>query len=320
MREKIPAMPVMPYGTKDPEDPSRRKFLKTLGAIGLGSAIAGTGLGVFVEGTDRHFRDEEKRRKQIEDEEKARKIKERLELQKIAAGENPMDTYFRAGSIREIGQEQFEKAVEYWAARYEVGKDAERFRSAVEKMAPHFRTMKSVFEEKEVPPALMFVSIYESFWDNESWGHRDSDGPAGPFQLMRDTAKRMHVGDRTDWHEASQGAAKLLSDMIGEMDGIELFGVLKYNGTFVGKFLQDWKSRNGDARPTVTDFYSFMSHKAAESQSDPERLRGMRINAEYLVKFLATIRTIGRIDDSEQKLEPIRNLCGDYDRNVNAGR
>lgn len=95
----------------------------------------------------------------------------------------------------------------------------------------HFSMMENVLSKHGVPKELKYLSVIESALNNNAVS---GAGAVGPWQLMEGTARNLGLtvsgkrDDRTDWFRSTNGAAKYLKTLYGQM-GDWLLVVASYN-------------------------------------------------------------------------------------------
>lgn len=294
-------------------DQGRRDFLRKVGTAGVVTAGAALGadqihrfMNVAMETKDRHDVAE----------------KRGLELNESGTGYmNPLDELFSfEKGVREIGLQDFERMVDYWAWQYTDGGMTKDFKSGVAGLREHWHAVSRAFDAEGIPKKFALVSIHESFWNGKKWGK------SGPFQVSPWAARNFHVRPETV-EGSAKGAAKLFAEILNELDRYretgesDKFTVLRYNGTYLRQYLKALEGRDKDASPSMAGFLSFMSRKAEEIRQRVDHdfpknamgrsaaketfdsdIRdgafGIRINIEYLAKYEAT----KRIFESDQSL------------------
>lgn len=299
-------------------DPGRRKFLRDAGIVLAGTAVgAGALHELLVDG--------KKEQEVVEGRVKAQEEPESVESENVH--ENPMDEMFSyEKGVKEIGMEEFEKMVDYWVWQYTEGDFAGDFDSAIDGLRQNWSTVSHEFDKESVPRTFALVSMYESFWNNETWGK------GGPFQLTPWAAGRFNVNPKTIGGSA-KGAAKLFAEIIKEVseysesDDVEKFGVLRYNATFFRKYLISIEKGGSGAAPTMAGFLAYMSGRAEEIRKEicvahgnskwgqqlgkkmfdgdiKNGAFGIKINIEYAAKYEATKRIFEAKSSLARMLRP----------------
>jgi len=307
--EKPAPGPARKTESSDPDfDPSRRKFILTAMAAGAGYLALPKILRAL--GDEREERDHGL--KDTEDHRDA-------SLERDVAERNPFEHGFRFDEKTDIGEAEYGKAVRYWKTRYEKGDLAESFDVAVGTMREYWDGVREAFERNGVPTEFALVSIPESFWNEKTWG------TDGPFQLSKENAEHYGIAHPENPYEGARGAAALFSDIGYEVGGRESFAILKYNGSFVGKFLEKWHERKINRPPGIGDFYRYMStevngirRRIRREHGNTERAKeifreetsGMRINMEYLPKYRATVKLVR--EREKEKMENSRKHGDEY--------
>ncbi|MEI7749585.1 MAG: hypothetical protein WCJ25_01125 [Candidatus Moraniibacteriota bacterium] len=272
-------------------DPERRKFILTALTAGAGYLALPKmlrALGDEKDGQEESYDPQDAEHRHASSE-------------RHAKGRNPFEHGFAFDKETNIGEAEYREAVRYWKTRYEKGDLAESFDSAVGTMRAYWDGVREAFERKGVPTEFALVSIPESFWNDKTWG------TDGPFQLSKENAEHYGIKHPENPYDGARGAAALFADIGYEVGGRESFAILKYNGSFVGKFLESWHERHINRPPGIDDFYRYMSkevngirHRIRREQGNTEQARtafkeetsGMRINMEYLPKYRATVKLV----------------------------
>lgn len=127
----------------------------------------------------------------------------------------------------------------YWYGQFAAGGPRhDEFLSAYQAMAPLADEFAAIFEAEGVPVCFFWLALPESFWRGET----SSQGAAGYWQLMPDTARELGlavdggIDERLVPRQCARAAARYLRQLYDEFGNWSLV-LNRYNGGFAGRYV-----------------------------------------------------------------------------------
>lgn len=283
-------------------DESRRDFLKKAGAASLAVAFGTVGK-MAHEATEKAEQRVHDRKRAEADDKRIEELRDKLAEKEVLVTENPLDSILSYDGVKPLSEESFARLVDHMEWQHTEGDFREEFEHSIAGFGHNKETIQRIFAEAGVPIRFSLVSIFEAYWYEDKWGS------GGPFQVSDWAAGRFRVDPR-NVPGSAEGAAKLFAEIPKMVGPDERFRVLSYNGSFLWRYLKQSKGDPSQTEgPSLNGFLMFMTEKAESRRkklrslygeaekgrklfaSDiDEGIAGIRINLEYLAKYLAVKR------------------------------